>query len=276
MKSELPLNILLVEDDHELASSIQESVRLHQNGCEVVRTGASAIEAARGKKFDIVMVDLCLADNSGIRVVRHMREVDDNATLLIITPLSFHKERIVALECGADDFVIKPFSSEELNARIAAAGVRARVRPKAFLELGPLRMDLTKRRVERDDRTISLTPTEFRILEILLRNKNQVVTRRMLCESLWNPEWEGVTNVIEVHINRLRSKLKKKDEPQLIHTVRGSGYALMWHSEEGETRAAKKSIRDGARKIAGGPHVGVNASGLESPQSDSEQPTSMA
>jgi two-component system OmpR family response regulator/two-component system copper resistance phosphate regulon response regulator CusR len=100
------------------------------------------------------------------------------------------------------------------------------------MEIGPLKMDLTNRTVSRSSRPISLTPTEFRILEILLRNQGKVVTRRMLCEFLWNPDWEGVTNVIEVHINRLRSKLNHNGEPQLIHTIRGSGYVLRFETDD--------------------------------------------
>ena len=135
---------------------------------------------------------------------------------------------------GADDFLIKPFAQVELNARVEAAVIRSRTRPRSILEIGPIVMNLTSRKMTYYGENIPLTPTEFRILEILSRNQGKTVTRRMLCEFLWNPDWEGVTNVIEVHINRLRTKLREQSQEQVIYTVRGSGYALRFDSQHSQ------------------------------------------
>ncbi|MEM7476718.1 MAG: response regulator transcription factor [Planctomycetota bacterium] len=219
-------NILLVEDDILFGKTIQDHLERIGYRCDLVEQGAKAVESALAEDYKLIVLDLSLSDGSSLGALRCIREADENVNLLVMTPLEFRQERMAALEAGADDFILKPFQMAELEARLEAALVRARTKPKTKLEFGPLQMDLTNRRVTRDGRDSSLTPTEFRILEILMRNQGRVVTRRMLCEFLWNPEWEGVTNVIEVHINRLRSKINQKGDPQLIHTVRGSGYIL--------------------------------------------------
>lgn len=234
MSTEKPLRILIVEDDQVLGKTVKDN--LSENGflCDLAMDGATAVGMVQQTDYKLIILDLALEDDSGLGVLRCVHEARENASIILITPLSFRLERQAGLEAGADDFVLKPFSMNELRARIDAAVVRSRTRPKSQLELGPLKMDLTARRVTRSDRLISLTPTEFRILEILLRNQGKVVTRRMLCEFLWNPDWEGVTNVIEVHINRLRSKMTREGEVKLIHTVRGSGYVLRYEVESAD------------------------------------------
>jgi two-component system OmpR family response regulator/two-component system copper resistance phosphate regulon response regulator CusR len=143
-----------------------------------------------------------------------------------MTALGSVAERVRGLHDGADDYVVKPFAFVELQARVEAVCRRLGPRPSTVLEVGPLKLDLTIRRVTRADVEIDLTPTEFSLLEFLMRHAGQVVPRKMLCEHLWESDWEGTTNVIEVHINRLRGKLGKGFPDSLIHTVRGRGYAL--------------------------------------------------
>ena len=220
------VKLLVVEDDLVLGKSIQDNLNGVGYDCELVADGASSVEIAKEGQFDIIILDLALEDDSGLGVLRCLREADPNSNIIIMTPIDFTQERLAGLEAGADDFLIKPFANSELRARVQAGMVKSRAKPKSLLEVGPIAMDLTSRKVTSDGRSISLTPTEFRILEILLRNHNRVVTRRMLCEYLWNPDWEGVTNVIEVHINRLRAKVDRGFGQPLIHTVRGIGYAL--------------------------------------------------
>src|SRR5262249_28751457 len=125
-------------------------------------------------------------------------------------------ERVAGLQAGADDYLVKPFAFAELAARVDAVCRRSALRPASALEAGRVCLDLTTRRVDCDGTTVDLTPTEFSILELLLRYAGQVVTRKMLCEHLWDADWEGVTNVIEVHITRLRGKLERAGEPDLI------------------------------------------------------------
>jgi two-component system OmpR family response regulator/two-component system copper resistance phosphate regulon response regulator CusR len=136
------------------------------------------------------------------------------------------EDRVGGLKAGADDYLVKPFAFPELTARLEAISRRAHDRPSTTLKVGPLTLDLTNRRVTRSEAEISLTPTEFSLLEFLMRYAGQVVTRKMLCEHLWESDWEGVTNVVEVHINRLRGKVDKGFDEPLIQTVRGRGYVL--------------------------------------------------
>ncbi len=227
-KDNAPVKMLIVEDDPILGRAIVQGLTDEGYICNLVSNGASALKLAQGDAYNVVVIDLALEDESGLGVLRCIREAKEDVNILILTPLEFRQERLAGLEAGADDFIIKPFALDELRARIEAALVRSKTRPKSILEIGPLQMDLTSRKVVRNGRLIPLTPTEFRILEILVRNHGKAVTRRMLCEFLWQPEWEGVTNVIEVHINRLRTKLSGRVEPQMIFTVRGSGYVLRW------------------------------------------------
>lgn len=222
--------ILIVEDDPILNKALRQALTDQGYDCESVDCGKEALARVQVKPFPVIILDLALTDESGLGVLRFLREADDNANVIVLTPLEFRRERLAALSHGADDFVIKPFSMAEILARVDAASVKSRTRQSTILEVGPLTMDLTSRKVLRGDREIQLTPTEFRVLEILMRNQGKVVTRRMLCEHLWDPEWEGVTNVIEVHINRLRTKINNPADSQMIFTVRGSGYTLRFDS----------------------------------------------
>lgn len=236
--SDSPKSILVVEDDKTQSQTMCEALEANGFQCQSSLTGAEAVSMTQSSQFDIVLLDLALADDSGLGVLRCIRENDEQVGIILLTPGNFQQERIAGLEAGADDFIVTPCSMQELVIRAQASEARARAKPKSMLVAGPIQMDLTTRKVLRDGRNISLTPTEFRILEILLRHHSRVVTRRMLCEFLWNPEWEGVTNVIEVHINRLRTKLSAKQEPRLIHTVRGSGYTLRWDPAEVQSKPA--------------------------------------
>ena len=223
---EIPTSVLVIADDRLLSDSIHEQLTQLSYICDVQSDGGSAVEAVSNNNYKVVLLDLALSDSSALGILRCIREADENLNVIMMTPIDFQQERLAGLEAGADDFILKPIQMAELKARIEASVVRSRTKPRTRLEHTDLRMDLTNRTVQRGERQISLTPTEFRILEILMRNQGRVVTRRMLCEFLWNPDWEGVTNVIEVHINRLRSKINQDGDQQVIHTVRGSGYIL--------------------------------------------------
>lgn len=239
---QLPGPVLIVEDDPILSKGLYQALTDQGYRCEAVNSGKTAIAAMRSSSFPIVVLDLALTSELGLNVLRDLRELDSETNIIVLTPLEFRQERLSAMVNGADDFVIKPFSMAEVRARIDAISVRTRNRPKSILEAGSVVMDLTTRKVQRGDRVLQLTPTEFRVLEILIRNQGKVVTRRMLCEHLWDPEWEGVTNVIEVHINRLRSKINNGSESQMIFTVRGRGYTLRLDSAVGLPAAEQTAI----------------------------------
>jgi two-component system, OmpR family, response regulator len=158
--------------------------------------------------------------------MRQIRQAGVRTPVLILTALGSVDDRVKGLNSGADDYLVKPFAFAELLARLEAISRRHKDRPGTLLQAGPLALDLAKRCVTRDGVEVSLTPTEFSLLEYLMRYAGQVVTRKMLCEHLWEADWEGVTNVVEVHINRLRGKIDKGFDEPLIQTVRGRGYLL--------------------------------------------------
>src|SRR5690606_18432492 len=195
-------------------------------GCYWVRSGRKGLELAETQKFDAIVLDLMLPDLGGLDLLRSIRQQGIRTPVIILTALGSIDERVTGLNSGADDYLVKPFEFPELVARLNAICRRTGQIASSTLTVGPLTLDLTVRRVTREDREIVLTPTEFSLLEFLMRNAGQIVTRRMLCEHLWESHWEGVTNVIEVHINRLRNKIDRTFATPLIHTVRGRGYVL--------------------------------------------------
>jgi two-component system OmpR family response regulator len=220
------MELLIVEDDHALGKALHRGLSEAGHACHWVRNGQRGYDEAVSQKFDAVVLDLMLPDLPGMEVLRLMRQAGVRTPVLVLTALGSVDDRVQGLKTGADDYLVKPFAFPELLARIEAICRRAKDRPGTTLRVGPLTLDLTTRRVQRDGQEISLTPTEFSLLEFLMRYAGQVVTRKMLCEHLWEADWEGVTNVVEVHINRLRGKVDKGFDVHLIQTVRGRGYIL--------------------------------------------------
>lgn len=220
------MNLLVVEDDQTLGKAIHRGLCESGHDCHWVRSGERGRDDAISHRFDAVVLDLMLPDLSGMEVMRQIRSAGVRTPVLMLTALGSVEDRVAGLKSGADDYLVKPFAFPELLARLEAISRRSSDRPGTTLEVGPLTLDLTTRRVVRNGNEILLTPTEFTLLEYLMRYAGQVVTRKMLCEHLWDAEWEGVTNVVEVHINRLRGKVDKGFDQPLIHTVRGRGYVL--------------------------------------------------
>jgi two-component system OmpR family response regulator/two-component system copper resistance phosphate regulon response regulator CusR len=184
------------------------------------------LAAAQTQRFDAIILDLMLPGIAGLDLLRSLRQEGFKTPVIVLTALGTVEERVAGLNVGADDYVVKPFAFAELMARVDAVCRRTGTRPSPTLEAADLQLDLATRRVTREGTEIDLTPTEFSLLEFLMRHSGQVVTRRMLCEHLWESDWEGATNVIEVHVNRLRGKLDRGFDKSLIQTVRGRGYAL--------------------------------------------------
>jgi len=181
---------------------------------------------ARSQKFDVVVLDLMLPDTGGLEILRALRAEGVRTPVLILTALGSVEDRVTGLKSGADDYLVKPFAFAELLARLEVLCRRTSPKPSPTLEAGPLRLDLSTRRVHSGLVDIDLSPTEFSMLEYLMRHSGQVVTRKMLSEHLWGDNWEGLTNVVDVHISRLRNKLERGVDIPLIHTVRGQGYVL--------------------------------------------------
>ncbi len=220
------MNILAIEDDLSIGKAVQKG--LTEAGHEVSwqRDGHQGLAQARTQKSDVIILDLLLPGESGLEILKKLRDEGINTPVVVLTALGATDDKISGLKRGADDYLVKPFDMAELIARIEAVCRRSTLKPAATLAVGELTLDLTTRRVSSGGIDVELTPTEFSILELLMRHNGLVVTRKMLCESLWESDWEGTTNVIEVHINRLRNKLQKGIKEPLIHTVRGRGYAL--------------------------------------------------
>lgn len=221
-----PVKMLVIEDDAVLGNTISQGLTEQGYDCQWGATGQQALELANREQFDVIVLDLMLPDIPGLEVLKQIRQNKNETPVLILTALGSVDDRVKGLNAGADDYLAKPFAFAELTARLEAIRRRSSKAVVTRLKVGDLTMELTTRRVERAGRQIDLTPSEFRLLEFLMRNHEKVVTRQMMCEQLWETNWEGVTNVIEVHINRLRTKINLANEPQMVHTVRGSGYVL--------------------------------------------------
>ena len=222
----LAVNILIIEDDAVLGRALRQGLEEAGHACEWSRSGQRGLEHAVAQKSDAIVLDRMLPDVSGIDVLQKLRSQGVRTPVLILTALGSIDERVQGLQHGADDYLVKPFAFPELLARLTAITRRSMQLTSKQLTAGPLSLDLSTRRVMRDGQEISLTPTEFSLLEFLMRNTGQVVTRKMLCEHLWDADWEGVTNLIEVHVNRLRAKIDREFDSPLLQTVRGRGYVL--------------------------------------------------
>jgi two-component system OmpR family response regulator/two-component system copper resistance phosphate regulon response regulator CusR len=220
------MNVLVVEDDPVMGKSLNKGLSEAGHDCVWVKDGQHGLEQALSQRFDAIVLDLLLPAQPGLEVLRKIRETGVRTPVLLVTALGAVEERVNGLKSGADDYIVKPFAFPELMARLEAVCRRTVDRPPAVMEAGDIRLDLTTRRVQKGETEIDLTPTEFSILELLMRHAGQVVTRKMLCEHLWETDWEGTTNVIEVHINRIRKKLDRDGSASTIQTVRGRGYAL--------------------------------------------------
>lgn len=220
------MDLLVVEDDPVIGKALQKGFQEAGHQCIWVRDGLPGLELARSNRFDAITLDLMLPGLSGMEVLQRLRSEKIHTPVVMVTARGSVEERVAGLSAGGDDYLVKPFALPELLARIEAVCRRAVNRPSAVLEAGGLKLDLTTRRVSRGERDIDLTPTEFSLLEYLMRFAGKVVTRKMLCEHVWDSDWDGTTNVIDVHINRLRGKLDRGFDYSLIQTVRGRGYAL--------------------------------------------------
>jgi two-component system OmpR family response regulator/two-component system copper resistance phosphate regulon response regulator CusR len=223
---ELAMNLLVVEDDSQIGQMLALGLTDAGHDCLLVTDGDKGLAEASTGRFDAIILDLVLPGMQGLEVLRRLRHGGVWTPVILLTALGSVPERVAGLNAGADDYMVKPFDFAELAARLDAVSRRGLKAPGTNLSAGDLELDLAARTVRRDGKEVELTPTEARILEMLLRHPGEVITRRMLCEHLWEPDWEGTTNVVEVNINRLRKKLDRENEASVIRTVRGRGYAL--------------------------------------------------
>ncbi|MBU6309690.1 MAG: response regulator transcription factor [Planctomycetes bacterium] len=219
------MQVAIVEDDPIIAKAVSSAVSAAGHQCRWIADGSAATKESMIAS-DLVILDLMLPGADGLMVLKAARASGVRTPVIVLTARGLVSEKLEAFEAGADDYLVKPFAMDELLARIDAVHRRAGDKPAMTLVAGNLHLSLANRRATLDERPIDLTPTEFNILELLMRFQGQVVTRKMLCEHVWGFDWDGPTNVIEVHINRLRGKVDKGRDASLIQTIRGRGYAL--------------------------------------------------
>ncbi|MDR3419125.1 MAG: response regulator transcription factor [Nevskia sp.] len=219
--------ILTIEDDAETAQEIIAELR--GRGCAVdwVTTAREGLIKAVGDSYDLITLDRMLPDRDGLAVVTTMREVGVHTPVLMISALSDVDERVRGLRAGGDDYLTKPFAPDEMSARVE---VLLRRRSPAYhvtvLRVDDLELDLIARTARRGEITLELLPTEFKLLEVMMRHSGQVLTRMMLFETVWGFHFDPGTNVVNVHMSRLRKKVDPPGKTPLIRTVRGSGYIL--------------------------------------------------
>ena len=221
--------VLLVEDDEATADYIAKG--LDEAGYVVDRAadGRDGLFHATDSDYAVIILDRMLPGMDGLSVLKAIRAADLRTPVIILSALGSLDERVKGLKSGSDDYLIKPFSFAELLARVEALQRRGEGvgdAPMTVLECGDLKVDLLARKVERSGRKIDLQPREFRLLEHLLRHRDQVVTRTMLLEGVWDYHFDPGTNVIDVHISRLRKKIDQGFDLPLLHTVRGAGYMI--------------------------------------------------
>ena len=222
-----PLRILLVEDEARLRESIKQG--LVEEGFSV--EGAESAEAAEAiiasGPLDLLVLDLQLPGKSGIELLREMRAAGKQTPVLILTARGALEDRVAGLDAGGDDYLAKPFAFAELVARIKALGRRRGSQASSpILKVGDLEFDTIKRRARIGEHVVNLSPKEKMLLELLMRNAGQVVTRDMIAETVWDSDYKALTNLIEVFVNRLRQKIDPRADRSLIVTVRGVGYTI--------------------------------------------------
>jgi two-component system OmpR family response regulator len=232
------MRVLVVEDDAEAAGYLAKGLRESGHAVDVAATGRDGLLMAVGGTYDVLVVDRMLPALDGVSLVRHLRATGVHVPVLFLSALGDVDDRVEGLRSGGDDYLVKPFAFSELLARVEVLGRRRggaggnEAAAGTTLRVADLELDLLSRRVTRAGRAIDLQPREFRLLEELMRRPGQVMTRTMLLEKVWDYSFDPQTNVIDVHISRLRQKIDRGFAQPLIHTVRGAGYTLRAASPE--------------------------------------------
>ncbi|MBU6372799.1 MAG: response regulator transcription factor [Alphaproteobacteria bacterium] len=221
------MRVLLVEDDNEMSANVKRALEEDGHTVDVAGDGDTGETLARDGAFDVIIMDRMLPRKDGVSVVESLRGAGVSTPILMMSALGQEEHRVDGLNAGSNDYVAKGVSARELLARVRSLWHgRDKTGPVTRLSVGDLEMDLLARTVHRGGRKIDLQPREFRLLEYLMRHAGQVVTRTMLLEKVWDYHFDPQTNVIDVHISRLRGKIDKDFAAPLLHTVRGAGYRL--------------------------------------------------
>lgn len=220
------MRILVVEDDKKVGAFLQRGLREEQYAVDLCRDGAEAVYEAQTHSYDVIILDIMLPGKDGFSVCRELREHSVLTPILMLTAKDSLDDKIIGLSEGADDYLTKPFSFEELLARIRALLRRSQDYKTGVLKVGDLTLDPLRRVVNRAGKTILLTGKEYALLEYLMRNRGRVVSQSMIIEHVWDRNYEGTSNVVNVYISHLREKIDKKGKVKLIKTLRGHGYKI--------------------------------------------------
>jgi len=221
------MRILIIEDDRDTATYIKKGVEEAGHVADHATQGRDGLLLATTEQYDVLIIDRMLPEMDGLAIVKTIRASENSTPVLILSALGEVDDRVQGLRAGADDYLAKPFAFSELMARLEALIRRKDVdAPVTRLQVDDLQLDLLSREVTRAGQVLDLQPREFRLLEYLMRHNGQVVTRTMLLEKVWDYHFDPQTNIIDVHISRLRGKIDKGFDRPLLHTVRGSGYVL--------------------------------------------------
>jgi len=222
------MRVLVIEDDAEMAGFIEKVLVEAGHSVDKADDGERGLAKARSEDFDAMVVDRMLPEKDGLTLLKEFRDAGGTTPALFLSALGDVQNKVQGLKAGAEDYLAKPFAPAELAARVEALGRRqpSQEPPVTVLKAGDLEMNLLTRKVTRAGQKIDLQPREFRLLEYLMRHAGQVVTRTMLLEKVWDYNFDPQTNVIDVHVSRLRAKIDKEFDEPLLHTVRGAGYRL--------------------------------------------------
>ncbi|HNU72402.1 MAG TPA: heavy metal response regulator transcription factor [Thermodesulfobacteriota bacterium] len=220
------MRILLVEDDTSVARFVAKGLIESSFSVDVAYNGEDGLHLASEEHYDLIILDIMLPAMNGDEILRQLRRQKITTPIIFLSAKDSIRDIVEGLDLGADDYLVKPFSFHELLARVRALLRRGRTVSSAVLQVADLSLNQLTREVRRGNVMIELTPKEFALLEYLMSNAGEVLTRTMISEHVWNYDFDSMTNIIDVHINHLRTKVDKSFEPKLIHTVKGVGYVL--------------------------------------------------
>ena len=234
------MDVLLIEDDTDVAAFIKEALADHEHKVEHVTTARDGLFLAASSNFDVIILDRMLPGGvDGIRIIETLRQQNNKTPVIVLSGLGEVEDKVHGLRAGGNDYLVKPFAISELIARIEALTRQRRSAPlETNLKVGDLELDLLSRVVRREGRVVVLQPRELKLLEYLMRNAGQVLTRPMLLEAIWAYHFDPQTNLIEVHISRLRQKIDQPFKSPMLHTIRNVGYILRDQHQTSKTAAA--------------------------------------
>jgi two-component system OmpR family response regulator len=218
------VKVLVLEDDRETAGDVATALEKASHDVDLFEDGLDAFQRALKDGYDVIVVDRMVPGADGLTVVRKLRSAGVSTPVLFLTSMGGVGDRVEGLDAGGDDYLVKPFDMLELTARINALGRRGMSGGGGMLQVADLEMDTVRRTVSRAGRSIHLQPQEFKLLEFMIRNRGQLVTRKMLLENVWGFHFDPGTNIVESHMSRVRAKVDRPFRTELIETVRGAGY----------------------------------------------------